>query len=454
MRLSVVRRGHLLTGLVVLSCASITRAQVTPWPAPVSNAGMVWDAVSGNTLLYGGMRNRGEHSDSTLWAWNGARWSAAGNGAPGARSGLILAFDPRGRILLYGGQNRSTQFDDTWEWKNGQWARVATSGPGARHMTAGVFDPVRQQLVLFGGYSVERQAMLGDTWIFEGSSWRKSAATGPSARAGHVVGFDAARGRVLLMGGADAQGHPFADSWSWDGNGWTRLGDGPSITPNSQLVATPAGGMASFGGWDGSKPARSLFQWNGTSWGSTESPDGPSARMEAAIAYDAARKKLVLFGGSAADGSKLNDLWEYDGQGWNSTSPDAPAPAVNSSGAFFALSVPDLEASIRWYTEKLGLRIVLRPPRYESTEVAILEGNGLIVELAQRGGAVPRPGTNDAVHGFYKAGAVIDDFDGLISLLRTRGIEFVAGPFPARPDQRANVIIRDNAGNLIQFFGP
>jgi hypothetical protein len=27
------------------------------------------------------------------------------------------------------------------------------------------------------------------------------------------------------------------------------------------------------------------------------------------------------------------------------------------------------------------------------------------------------------------------------------------GPFPPRKDQRANALIQDNAGNLIQFFG-
>ena len=27
------------------------------------------------------------------------------------------------------------------------------------------------------------------------------------------------------------------------------------------------------------------------------------------------------------------------------------------------------------------------------------------------------------------------------------------GPFPARPNQRANMIVKDNAGNLIQIFG-
>ena len=320
-------------------------------------------------------------------------------------------------------------------------------------MTAGAFDPVHQQLVLFGGYSVERKTMLGDTWVFEGTAWRKAAAEGPPARAGHVLGFDPAHRRVILMGGADAQGRPFADSWSWDGRTWARLSDGPPITPNSQLVATPAGGMGSFGGWDGSKPSRSLFEWNGTRWDSKESANGPAARMEATIAYDAARKKVVLFGGSDAKGNKLGDLWEYDGQAWRPSPPTPSTPAINSTGAFFALSVADLEASIRWYTSKLGLRVVLRPATYENTEVAVLEGLGLIVELVQRGGAAPRPEANDAVHGFYKAGAAVDDFDGLVQLLRTNGVEIVMGPFPAWADQRANITIRDNGGNLIQFFG-
>ena len=453
MRFAAVRCAAVLTCLSFSVSATTARAQGNLWPAPVSNAGMVWDSTSGTTLLYGGMRNRGEHSDSTLWAWDGAQWSALGDGVPGARSGLILASDPlRHRVLLYGGQNRSAQFDDTWEWRGGGWSRVATSGPGARHMTAGVFDPAHNQLVLFGGYSVERQVMLGDTWVLEGSRWRKISDSGPPGRAGHVLGFDRGLGKIILMGGADPQGHHFSDTWSWDGSGWTRLGDGPAITPNSQLVARPSGGMASFGGWDGTTPSRSLFVWNGTRWNSSESADGPSGRMETSIAFDPTRNRLVLFGGSDADGRKLADLWEYDGHAWSQLSQSPSAPSAGSTAGFFALSVADLEASIRWYSEKLGLQITLRPPRYENTEVAVLEGNGLIVELVQRSGTTPRPGAAEAVQGFFKAGAVVDNFDALVARMRTTGVEIVIGPFPARPGQRANVIVRDNAGNLLQFF--
>jgi hypothetical protein len=57
------------------------------------------------------------------------------------------------------------------------------------------------------------------------------------------------------------------------------------------------------------------------------------------------------------------------------------------------------------------------------------------------------------VHGYFKAGIVVDDYDTTLEALRARGVEIAMGPFPARPGQRANVIVRDNAGNLIQFFG-
>jgi lactoylglutathione lyase/glyoxylase I family protein len=131
----------------------------------------------------------------------------------------------------------------------------------------------------------------------------------------------------------------------------------------------------------------------------------------------------------------------------------------STTGAFFALSVPDLEASVRWYSEKLELKVIMRPPPEERAQVAVLEGNGLIVELLQLADALPlsRAAPNVTadylVHGYFKAGLVVNDFDHTLEMLRARGVEIAMGPFPARQGQRANVIVRDNAGNLIQFFG-
>ena len=83
----------------------------------------------------------------------------------------------------------------------------------------------------------------------------------------------------------------------------------------------------------------------------------------------------------------------------------------------------------------------------------------LSVELVQHDDAVPlgslKTTTNGAiaVHGLFKVGVTIDDFDATLAALKSRGVEIAYGPYPKRPDQPANVIIRDNAGNLIQISG-
>lgn len=130
-----------------------------------------------------------------------------------------------------------------------------------------------------------------------------------------------------------------------------------------------------------------------------------------------------------------------------------------ANGAFIGLSVADVAASARWYQEKFGLRIVLQPPRTSEATAIILEGGGLLVELVQhdkaRSLSVAAPGVtaNYQVHGYFKAGLIVDDFDRTMTVLRARGVAIAFGPYPKSATQRANAIIRDNAGNLIQFFG-
>jgi catechol 2,3-dioxygenase-like lactoylglutathione lyase family enzyme len=137
----------------------------------------------------------------------------------------------------------------------------------------------------------------------------------------------------------------------------------------------------------------------------------------------------------------------------------AQPPFKPVDGAFFALSVPDIAASTEWYSAKLGLEVVMQIPKQSGTAVTILEGGGLTVELIQHDAARAlrdaAPGVSDPqfIHGLYKAGFVVKDFDDVVAELRSRGVEIAYGPFPATDIQKANVLIRDNAGNLIQLFG-
>ena len=93
-------------------------------------------------------------------------------------------------------------------------------------------------------------------------------------------------------------------------------------------------------------------------------------------------------------------------------------------------------------------------PRNQGAAVTVLEGGGLTVELLQLDAAAPRAaGGAEQLHGIFKVGVVVDDLARALATLQARGVQVVAGPFPARDGQRANAIIRDNAGNMIQLFG-
>jgi catechol 2,3-dioxygenase-like lactoylglutathione lyase family enzyme len=145
--------------------------------------------------------------------------------------------------------------------------------------------------------------------------------------------------------------------------------------------------------------------------------------------------------------------------------PERPAdPAdkpesLGATGAFFALSVGDMEESTRWYSEKLALKVVTRAPKSNGAAATVLEGDGLIVELIQHDGAQPlstlAPGVHERllVQGVFKVGVIVSDFEKTLAMLKAREVEIAFGPYPARSGQRANVIVKDNAGNLIQFFG-
>lgn len=137
------------------------------------------------------------------------------------------------------------------------------------------------------------------------------------------------------------------------------------------------------------------------------------------------------------------------------------SPVLDASGTFFALSVANLDSSATWYADKLGLTVVMRVPRTGETRsaMALLQGGGLTVELVQHDDAVPlrnfipAPRGSLYVHGVFKVGVTVNNFDDVIATLRSRGVSIPIGPFPKRPDQPANAIILDNAGNYIHIFG-
>jgi len=72
-----------------------------------------------------------------------------------------------------------------------------------------------------------------------------------------------------------------------------------------------------FGGWDGSYPT-DTWTWDGTNWTRMSPSASPPGRQNGAMAYDAVRHVVVLFGGwtCCVYGGDFSDTWEWDGLNW------------------------------------------------------------------------------------------------------------------------------------------
>ena len=70
------------------------------------------------------------------------------------------------------------------------------------------------------------------------------------------------------------------------------------------------------------------WEWNGHMWNqlSIADPEGdgnPSSRTHISMAYDARRGKTIIYGGNTADGNQ-EDTWEFDGTSWEQIFPSDP----------------------------------------------------------------------------------------------------------------------------------
>jgi catechol 2,3-dioxygenase-like lactoylglutathione lyase family enzyme len=117
--------------------------------------------------------------------------------------------------------------------------------------------------------------------------------------------------------------------------------------------------------------------------------------------------------------------------------PDAEPPFSAVSGAFFAVSVQDIAASTKWFTEKLGLQVILQPPREKDAAVVVFEGGGLTVELVQLAAAAADARAAQLTDGIFKSGLVVGDLDRMLAALKARGVPIAIGPFPSRARSRA-----------------
>ena len=116
---------------------------------------------------------------------------------------------------------------------------------------------------------------------------------------------------------------------------WEELGNAsspPGRAEPTMAYDSARGRVVLFGGSD-SHHKGDTWEWNWVSW-TRVATTGPSPRDGHAMAYDAARKKVVLFGGYGASGTHLGDTWEWDGVSWTLVATSGPSRRTDAEMAF------------------------------------------------------------------------------------------------------------------------
>lgn len=80
-----------------------------------------------------------------------------------------------------------------------------------------------------------------------------------------------------------------------------------------------------FGGIDARGTFGDTWLWDGAYWTQVANT-GPQARRNHALAYDSVRQQVVLFGGTAGGATRLEDTWIWDGLNWTQVAESGPVP--------------------------------------------------------------------------------------------------------------------------------
>jgi hypothetical protein len=265
---------------------------------------------------------------------------------PTARCCMGMAYDAaRGEIVLFGGEIRSRQwvFHDTWTWDGSIWTRRApTSSPPPRFSFGMAYHATTERAVVVDGR--DEGTDYRDTWAWDGTTWHRERVPSPSLRLDFGMASDELAKEIVLFGGWT---HPptgdvyYHDTWTWNGRRWTRR----------NLARSPAGRHGLAMAFDALRGEMVLFGgigregtyfgdtwiWDGSEWTRRSPQSAPSPRTSAAIACDPDRGRIVLFGGFGADGRILNDTWLWDGTTWEEVHPPvSPTPRYRAGLVFDA----------------------------------------------------------------------------------------------------------------------
>ncbi len=196
--------------------------------------------------------------ETTTWLYDVDcdSWSQLAGPGPSGRTRHTAVYDEaEGRVLIFGGLGSGGPLNDTWalDMAAGEWRQLTTNGtsPPARLTHAAAYDPAGRMIV-FGGNqgSVVNIVPSNDVWVLDLSTltWVDATAAGPDPRLWVSSLWDPGSSQLVLFGGGDDSAFTgtvdyFEDVWAWTDAGgsptWTQLDAGSATKPDGRF----------WGGW-------------------------------------------------------------------------------------------------------------------------------------------------------------------------------------------------------------
>jgi hypothetical protein len=292
-------------------------------PPPTTYMRCVYDPVGARLLAFGGNTNvmSSGFVGVATWAFDGAAWTSLGTSPTQPGNGAACT-SAQGRALAHAEVVRE---GGSWiprpalyEWNGSAWSLVPGSEGVASAPTTleSVPDPSTGRTLLGLWYSrfytyYGYQTRLWFDW--DGQRFTPALAPpGAQFALGALFEFHAGVGRRVAFNYQAGQ----PSTYHQVGNSWV-------LMSSSGPPAGPFWGMA----WDGtavilfgSRLSASGFvpetwAWDGAQWTLRVTANAPTARYSPKMAFDASRRRVVLFGGSLG-GQPLADTWEWDGVDW------------------------------------------------------------------------------------------------------------------------------------------
>jgi len=178
--------------------------------------------------------------------------------------------------------------------------------------------------------------------------------TSPGARSLAAMAYDAARREVVLFGGSapGRDGYP-NDLWAWNGATWHRLEPRAGPRPPGRVVPhfvydaarqriVLFGGRRETVGREGTL-LDDVWEWDGSSWHEIATTGLPKI-LHAGTVYDPVRKRVLVYGGLEDNGISRK-LREWDGVRWTLRDTSGPpgviagASAIDATGHLILMTI-------------------------------------------------------------------------------------------------------------------